>query len=175
MSASSSPTFSPCAERARARLQAVVDLPTPPLPEATATMWRTPGKRGAGAGRGGPARLRRLRCRGLGRRGGLVRPALRSEAGEDAGDARHGQDGALGLAPDRLETLSLAGVDQDREHDPVGGVDHDLGQAARCGQRGPAGIDGDGGQRLEHVVASDGQDVSPGKTKGRAARTLPCM
>jgi hypothetical protein len=42
MSASSRPTFSPWAWRASARLQAVVDLPTPPLPEATATMWRTP-------------------------------------------------------------------------------------------------------------------------------------
>ncbi len=30
----------------------MVDLPTPPLPEATATMWRTPGR--AGPGRGPP-------------------------------------------------------------------------------------------------------------------------
>src|SRR3989304_6231066 len=37
------PTRSPCSFRARARLTAVVDLPTPPLPEATAMMLATPG------------------------------------------------------------------------------------------------------------------------------------
>ena len=55
MSASSRPTFSPWAWSARARLQAVVDLPTPPLPEATATMWRTPGSFGPCCG-GAPGR-----------------------------------------------------------------------------------------------------------------------
>src|SRR6056297_12742 len=43
MSASRMPTRAPSAARARARLTAVVDLPTPPLPEATATMLPTPG------------------------------------------------------------------------------------------------------------------------------------
>src|SRR5919204_1982047 len=43
MSASIRPTRWPCRCRARARLAATVDLPTPPLPEATATVWRTPG------------------------------------------------------------------------------------------------------------------------------------
>src|SRR5881227_1339210 len=43
MSASSSPTLWPISFRARARLVATVDLPTPPLPEATATMCLTPG------------------------------------------------------------------------------------------------------------------------------------
>ena len=43
MSASSTPTVAPSACRARARFTAVVDLPTPPLPEATAMMLRTPG------------------------------------------------------------------------------------------------------------------------------------
>src|SRR5437867_10437737 len=43
MSASSTPTECPFALRARARLAATVDLPTPPLPEATATIARTPG------------------------------------------------------------------------------------------------------------------------------------
>src|SRR5215207_6491703 len=44
MSASSRPTRRPCACRARARLVATVDLPTPPLPLATATTCLTPGK-----------------------------------------------------------------------------------------------------------------------------------
>src|SRR5262249_43974913 len=40
---SRSPTFNPIAAKPRARLQAVVDLPTPPLPEATAMTCCTPG------------------------------------------------------------------------------------------------------------------------------------
>src|ERR1700680_3117620 len=62
MSASSTPTFSPFAFNARARLAATVDLPTPPLPEATATIAPTPGASAvfpaaagcAAAGWGGP-------------------------------------------------------------------------------------------------------------------------
>ena len=37
------PTVAPSAASASARLTAVVDLPTPPLPEATAMMFLTPG------------------------------------------------------------------------------------------------------------------------------------
>ena len=43
MSASSRPTRSPRSRRPKARLSAVVDLPTPPLPEATAMTAATPG------------------------------------------------------------------------------------------------------------------------------------
>src|SRR6476659_7240525 len=43
MSASSTPTRSPLARSPSARLAATVDLPTPPLPEATATIAPTPG------------------------------------------------------------------------------------------------------------------------------------
>src|SRR6185369_17757925 len=43
MSASSRPVATPLAARPSARLTAVVDLPTPPLPEATAMMCLTPG------------------------------------------------------------------------------------------------------------------------------------
>ena len=43
MSASSMPTVAPSAASASARLTAVVDLPTPPLPEATAMMFLMPG------------------------------------------------------------------------------------------------------------------------------------
>ena len=42
MSASTSPTFAPVAASATARLVATVDLPTPPLFEATAITLRTP-------------------------------------------------------------------------------------------------------------------------------------
>jgi len=43
MSASSIATLAPSDLRASARLTAVVDLPTPPLPEATAIIFLTPG------------------------------------------------------------------------------------------------------------------------------------
>src|SRR3984885_16230789 len=43
MSASSRPTRKPRSRKPSARLIAVVDFPTPPLPEATATMAATPG------------------------------------------------------------------------------------------------------------------------------------
>ena len=43
MSASSTPTRSPLACNPSARLAATVDLPTPPLPDATATIAPTPG------------------------------------------------------------------------------------------------------------------------------------
>src|SRR5438046_8058802 len=44
MSASSRPTRRPCICSARARFVATVDLPTPPLPLATATTCLTPGR-----------------------------------------------------------------------------------------------------------------------------------
>src|SRR3954462_10713955 len=43
MSASRMPAFNPIAAKPSARLQEVVDLPTPPLPEATAMTCLTPG------------------------------------------------------------------------------------------------------------------------------------
>ncbi|MND09185.1 hypothetical protein D3C83_323160 [compost metagenome] len=43
MSASSNPTWAPSAASASARFTAVVDLPTPPLPDATAITFLTPG------------------------------------------------------------------------------------------------------------------------------------
>ena len=46
MSASRMPAFSPSAAKPSARLQEVVDLPTPPLPEATAMTCLTPGMPG---------------------------------------------------------------------------------------------------------------------------------
>src|SRR5579859_6743185 len=48
MSASSTPTVAPESRRAAARLTATVDLPTPPLPEATAMVCLTPGMAWAG-------------------------------------------------------------------------------------------------------------------------------
>src|SRR5450755_2710262 len=54
MSESMRPTLCPSLWRERARLAATVDLPTPPLPDATATLKRTSRRRAASAG-GTPA------------------------------------------------------------------------------------------------------------------------
>src|SRR5207302_1529521 len=51
MSASSNPTEAPLLRSAAARLTATVDLPTPPLPDATAIVCLTPGKISEGLGR----------------------------------------------------------------------------------------------------------------------------
>src|SRR6266516_5691573 len=51
MSASSRPTEAPLLRRAAARLTATVDLPTPPLPDATAIVCLTPGRISDGLGR----------------------------------------------------------------------------------------------------------------------------
>ena len=76
MSESIRPTRWPTRSRARARLAATVDLPTPPLPEATAILKRTS-----------------LRISGVGGaaaagRGGRRRRGLDVEADRDGGDAR---------------------------------------------------------------------------------------
>src|SRR5262249_29913362 len=79
MSASRRATRWPCWRRARARLAATVDLPTPPLPLATATTDPTPGK----AIFCGPAPcgcISYLHLSSLFVRGGLDRPAVRALA-----------------------------------------------------------------------------------------------
>src|SRR5437763_7483346 len=50
MSASRTPVFSPSPLKPSARLTAVVDLPTPPFPEATAMIDLTPGGAAAACG-----------------------------------------------------------------------------------------------------------------------------
>ncbi len=48
------PTAAPCRASAAARLVLTVDLPTPPLPAATAMMFFTPGRRGLSGRLGRP-------------------------------------------------------------------------------------------------------------------------
>ena len=76
MSASRMPTLSPRSRRPSARLTAVVDLPTPPLPEATAMMASTPGMPAGDCGAcPGPACGRAAPGCICGRRGGALPPA----------------------------------------------------------------------------------------------------
>ena len=137
MSASSTPTLSPRSRRPSARLTAVVDLPTPPLPDATAMMAPTPGTpmvpwarcaAAAAAGEVAP----RLRPR---RRGAAAR-RTRSAVSATMTEATPGS--ALTAASARLRTGSQAfdhgGIDRDREeHLAVG--DDDVGQGAGVGKR----------------------------------------
>ena len=112
MSASSSPTRSPCAASATARLTAVVDLPTPPLPEATATIVFTSGSSiGALAGR----RLRPVRHGHARAAGGPARPAppgfgpaRLAMRGQHHGGAQHAGHRGRGAAPPPARSGSIS-------------------------------------------------------------------
>src|SRR5687768_8012401 len=111
MSASRIPTVRPSAFRPRARLQAVVDLPTPPLPDATATTCRTPGMSCALAA-GGLAGRPGVALGAFGRLpdglegGGLAR--LDGDREHDAAAI----DENLGQAPGRDQALPVAEPDR---------------------------------------------------------------
>src|SRR5437868_4386937 len=100
MSASMSPTRWPCICRVRARFADTVDLPTPPLPLATAMIWRTPSRTGIGCGPG---------CMGfLGLLGGAQ--VAEQFQGVDAGVVPVGPDDLVGVVPagDHLGRLRRA-------------------------------------------------------------------
>src|SRR6187200_738384 len=98
MSASISPTRWPCRCSATARLAATVDLPTPPLPLATAITCFTPGRAIFG-GIGG--------CMGVPSAGGLA---------ELAEDVERVDAGVVAVVPD-----DLVSVPADRPHRDRGG------------------------------------------------------
>ena len=118
-------------------LTAVVDLPTPPLPEATAMIASMPGTPRlpwlceAGACGAGAARRRRRGAGGRG--GGGARRHRRFHAAallfggqrhDRAGDARDRLDHALGGGAQRLQLLGARGRHGDREeHLAVGNED----------------------------------------------------
>src|SRR4029450_6141349 len=105
MSASSTPTLSPMSRKPSARLTAVVDLPTPPLPDATAMMAFTPSGARAGLGAaGGPGGAAGSRARHHGRL-----------------DPRHRAHRRLGSLAHRLPARDRRGVHVDgEEHLAVG-------------------------------------------------------
>src|ERR1700761_3062617 len=99
MSASSTPTFMPRSRSPSARLTAVVDLPTPPLPEATAMIALTPGT---------PDGPSPPWPRGGGRSARLAFGGQRHHRGLHA---RKGLHGLLGALSHRLPGLDHGGVD----------------------------------------------------------------
>ena len=96
MSPSRRPTLKPSAARVAARLTAVVDLPTPPFPEATATMCLMPGIGGLGGAHVGTREHRDSfdgTFRSFGGSAGAVSgaqigPLLTGEHDEQVGDLR---------------------------------------------------------------------------------------
>src|ERR1700724_3710916 len=119
MSASRTPTRSPLACNPSARLAATVDLPTPPLPDATATIAPTPGTapRAVRTPAGPPA----APCRGGGawasRRRAAARRRLRRQHRRHRKHAGQRLDGFLGCLPQRFETRAALALDLDREGD----------------------------------------------------------
>src|SRR3569833_3123612 len=132
MSASSTPTLRPWSRRPSARLTAVVDLPTPPLPEATAMTASTPGMpgcvRSAGCAWPWPCPWVWGACPC-----GAAAGALRRQRHQRRRHARHGLDGVLGALAHRLPSLHVGRANGDREEHLVV-ADDDFGQDPRLGQ-----------------------------------------
>ena len=112
MSASSTPTFMPRSRSPSARLTAVVDLPTPPLPDATAMMASTPGipgctlSAGWACGAGAPAaRGWVATCAGCGPR--AAAPAARSAVRATKADCTPGMARTVSSAALRTDSHDL--------------------------------------------------------------------
>src|SRR3954453_7961719 len=125
MSASRIPALSPIAAKPNARLQEVVDLPTPPFPEAIAITCLTPGMPGAfevarAFGSGGLAatacslRSKWIAILGIARAQIILcchdRRALRSGMGVKA-FVHHGFDPAVRTHLDDIETLCIGALE----------------------------------------------------------------
>src|SRR3954471_13035867 len=121
MSASRMPAFSPSAVKPSARLQDVVDLPTPPLPEATAMTCLTPGMPGAcevarafGSATACSSRSKRIALLGIARAqiilGGHDRGALRRCMRVEA-FVHHGFDTAIRAHLDDIEPLRIGALE----------------------------------------------------------------
>src|SRR3954453_12333039 len=124
MSASRMPVFSPSAAKPSARLQEVVDLPTPPLPEAIAMTCLMPGMpaafevarafRSAAVGDTGPSRSKRIALLGIaraqvivsGHHGRALRRRMRIEA-----LVHHGFDAAIHAHLDHVETFGVGALE----------------------------------------------------------------
>src|SRR5262245_34159341 len=157
MSASSTPTASPLAARPSAKLAATVDLPTPPLPEATATIAPTPG-----------TAPRRPICVAGPPCGGGRRRAARAGAGLGGQHRGHrddpGQrlDRRLGRLAQRFEARPALGLDLDREPDIAVAHDDPGHHAQRDDVAAPLGV-AHPPQRVENLSLGDGgHDILPG-------------
>ena len=171
MSASKMPTFRPRSRRPSARLTAVVDLPTPPLPDATAMIEVTPGMP-AGDGAVPPSRGRAAPGGICGRRCGAVPPTPLARSAVSATstdcDARHGAGRGFGAGAHGFPFLHRAGIDADGEkHLAVG--DDDVGQRAGLGELLALRARDFGQARPERRLSRSPCRQSPGTRTGIAA------
>src|SRR6516165_6863384 len=142
MSASRMPTLSPTSRSPRARLTAVVDLPTPPLPEATAMIASTPGTPiGEGALRGaGPLAARSGA-------GGCLRSAVSATIADSTpGTARTAASARAHAFPG----LHGSRIDRDRE-EHLAVADHHLRELAARRERRAVWA-GDPGEAVENLL-----------------------
>src|SRR6516164_900731 len=123
MSASRIPTLRPSALRPSARLTAVVDLPTPPLPEATAMMASTPGTPCIDSPRGGA---------------GL---ALCRQCDEGRSHARQRAHNFFRALAHRLPGFDIGGIDRDGKEDLAVAGDHLRKRAGRRQRDAPRALD----------------------------------
>ena len=139
----------PSCASATARFAASVDLPTPPLPLATAMIVRTPSiAAGPACGVG---------CRPIFKSGGgaLGRGAVRGQERRHAGDARQRGNGGLGCDAYRFELRAAGRIDLEDEANAVvldGQRAHDVGiddAAAGAGHR-------HGGERCQDGFTGNG-------------------
>ncbi len=153
MSASSSPVAKPCRASATARFTATVDLPTPPLPEATATMAFTSGSNIACFRRAvADAARRRARVRGclcaVNTAVALVTPGWRDSGRLDRPAHRFHRLGVRPVGQQRhlhQPAADLDPLDQTGRHDVLPG--RRILDAAQCRAQGVGrGID----RRLAH-------------------------
>ncbi len=157
MSASSRPTRRPNDRSPSARLTAVVDLPTPPLPDATAITWATPGMRWVfgcfdGPGRGDGAAVL-----------AGSPPPSRSAVSVANTPVTPGTARTAFSAARRTFSMPrrFGRIDEDREHHPTARIDDDIGQAAGLDQSCAALIHGDVGQCLHHPLTCHRHDGPP--------------
>src|SRR5271166_6246448 len=133
MSASSTPTLSPLAFKPSAKLAATVDLPTPPLPEATATIAPTPG---------------------IAPRCGRFAAAAPGRPAPSAGVCGAGCAAVLPRAAVWAVSTAATGLDLDRERD-IAVADRDSRDHPERDDIAPAIGVGDSGERLDHLFFSD--------------------
>ena len=134
MSPSRTPTCSPSAESAYARLAVSVDFPTPPFPDATA-MTRVPGESEMVRSAAVPAAQPRDERRLLLRRHDV-------EAEPHARDARNLADEARDLLLERVAQRTARDRQGDRHRDRAVVLDEDVAHHVELGHRPPQlGID----------------------------------
>ena len=143
---------SPSLARPTARLQATVDLPTPPLPEATAMMCLTPG---IGSLDRPCRRGRRIGLMTMRRRGaGDVARRFRRQRHHRAGDAGNRLDRGLGRGAHRLHRLRPRRIDGDGDEHLAVANGH-AGDRPEFGQGRAAVGAGNRRQRRHHLVAGN--------------------